>query len=304
LADSLNGSSSDNSQLIRFNFIEIFAGLLILAALLSRSSLDPTPFNLLWPYSGIKNVLSLPGALTAGLLFDLFGWSSLFIPLFLLFLKTKVPGKKRSLVLLNPVYFLLLVSLIALCFPASNHLLGVSTGFWGITAHSTLISFPGRPISLLLIALYLIRQTIDYRVNLQIFEILKLVLGILLWYIRRFLGATASGLNQLNRSCTDFWSSSLKPRLLQRNRKAIQAMTRLKQRIGQQLSRTWFVDKTKSVFIDSTKIIKARIDAVVPSGDKYGVDQTKVAADEYEILQNALKEFEREYYPNFMAKPR
>lgn len=56
------------------------AGLMLLTALLSARSGDPSLFNLLYPPDGVRNLAGYPGALVGGSLIDLFGVGSLLLP--------------------------------------------------------------------------------------------------------------------------------------------------------------------------------------------------------------------------------
>ena len=299
---SLDGSSNNPPFGIRSNMIRSIVGLLILLALISRSSLDPTPFNLLWPYDGVKNLLSLPGALLSGLLYDLFGWCALVIPIYLLLLKSKDPVKKIRQSIVNTLYFLLLVGFVALCFPVGNRFLGEITGFWGTVASTALLSFPGRPVSLILISLFLIGNITDYRFNLQVLDITKVIFSGIGWYGQGLLAKFGRVTIQFNRFWIDYWALNVVPCISRRIEWVSLRITKLKGRAFNRLVRIFPMKTFGTLFLNSTQLFKSRMDI---SGADLGKNQFRFQTSDHEtkIFQEALKEFERKYYQSYFAKP-
>ena len=304
MTDSVNESSLNPHFSIRSNLIRTIVGLAILLALVSRNPLDPTPFNLLWPYDGVNNLLSLPGALFAGLLYELFGWCALAIPIYLLFLRSREPSRKTRQYLLNGLYFLLLVDFVALCFPTGNQYLNQITGFWGTVACAGLIPFPGRPIALILISLFLIGNLTEYRFNLQLIEIIRLFFSLMGWHTQRLFTICGSALIQLKQFWADLWRSNVVPFLMRQNSWIIGEICKIQGGFVSRLIKILPVNSFSSLFINSTELFKSRTDSTgfVNIGKNRIDPQT--SAFEYKIFQEALKEFEDKYYQSYLAEPR
>lgn len=300
MIERLNEQYEKSTPFSKSDLIRVFAGLLILTALLSRNPFDPTPFNLLWPLGGIRNLLSLPGALLSGLLFDLFGWTSLFIPAFLLVLRIKSPGKKVRILFLNSIDFLLLVSFVALCFPSGNQYIALFTGFWGVIASDALLSFPGRLISILITLLYLIKQTQEYRINLKIFEISKFLFRFLLWNGQRRMTSLAAGLFQILVGARILWTSKFKPIATKQYQSLAEKLGVYQKRVRDWISRRLLVRSFNHIYLTYSGAIKTKLESL---NDREERDKSNSATEEYEIFQEALREFEREFYPEFMAEP-
>lgn len=129
-------------------------GLLVLLALLTYDGQDPSPLNLLTSGEGISNILGLPGALLAGLLFEFLGYTSFAIPILINF--TSSNGLRFSLNQFFPlmIELLSLASLYALISRVSENELLIHSGIWGAASKQTLIEFPGLVVSLVVLIAY------------------------------------------------------------------------------------------------------------------------------------------------------
>ena len=300
---SLSESTSNPSFRIRSNMIRTIIGLLVLLALISRNSLDPTPFNLLWPHGGVKNLLSLPGALLAGLLYDLFGWCALIIPIYLLLLKSREEARKLRQSSFNLLYFLLLVGFVALCFPPGNRFLSEITGFWGTAASTGLLSFPGRPISLILTSLFLLGNITEYRFNLQVLEISKEIINGAGSYSQRLLAKLGSLIFQFRQFWIGYWASNAAPFLSRLGNLGILGINKLKGKTGSRLAKIFPIGTFESLFSNSTQLFKSRLDTLDAAKLRKNRLRFQTSDHEYKIFQEALKEFERKYYQSYFSKP-
>ncbi|PCI25240.1 MAG: hypothetical protein COB67_10880 [SAR324 cluster bacterium] len=153
----LNSSIENNSLLKLWAPIKVLFGCIIFTTIVTQGWSDPSPENLLYSTEGIQNWLGLPGALVGGGLLMLWGWSAVALPLYWVFLshQRKSPcGITFMVHLLAMMMFNLFVSLL---FPQDHPSLYQATGLFGVMANQTLLEFPGRWLSLAIVAVYLTR---------------------------------------------------------------------------------------------------------------------------------------------------
>jgi hypothetical protein len=155
-------------------------GLLLLAAMMSHNQLDPSPLNLLWPDEGIHNWLGLPGALASGFLVEVFGWCGYLVPLFLLLLGHKKTIRLWQAIFLDIAVIILLTIGIAQVIDASDAYVARITGYLGVISSVQLAHFPGKLITILLAAGFIVRYSKHFLLNLHFILMLQQLGALLL----------------------------------------------------------------------------------------------------------------------------
>lgn len=143
--------------------LKILSGVFLLGVLLDYHPFDPTPFNLLIPMGGIRNVFGLPGALISGLLMDFLGYSAFLIPVYLIFLKHRTENRGISAILPGSIAILTLVTAAVLLLPLKEQSIHGFTGIWGYVSGKTLAEFPGGFVVLPVLVLYQFVFIRDFR---------------------------------------------------------------------------------------------------------------------------------------------
>ena len=142
----------------------------------------------------------------------------------------------------------------------------------------------------------------EYRFNLQVLEITKVILSGVGWYSQSLLAKFGSVAIQFKQFWIDYWTSNAAPYMSRRKDWVFLGITKLKGRAGNRLVKIFPIKTFESLFSNSTQLFKSRLDT---SGANLSENQLRIQTSdhEYKIFQEALKEFERKYYPSYFAKP-
>ncbi len=166
--------------------LKVLLGLFLLIGMVSQGRLDPSPLNLLRPAEGIENWFGLPGALAAGFLRDLFGICGFLAPLSIIFLKHNEKLKSWQAVLLDTALIVLLTIGLAQFSFSPNVQPALSAGLLGAIANVHLHQFPGKLITLLVVAGFSARYIKHYQFNRHFFTMIG-QLGALLTFLAAYL---------------------------------------------------------------------------------------------------------------------
>lgn len=283
--------------------IKSLFGLFILVAITSRSPLDPTPLNLIWPFNGMQNWLGLPGALISGFLFSVFGWSALLIPFFLVLLQHDKQVRGWRAFFLETLTILLLIILFSLLFPDINEQVVKFTGLWGYASHYALSPLPVRLVSILLIAGYLVRYFRKYRLNPLLFNIVSQFVAFIFFLSKNlWLGTVRYG-----RQGWLFFSINWQPKLRSIN---IGVLKKTGRQIGAELRYLAHrINQIKTlrniralIFSDiqaPVNQIKTKNPSLLPKGKDWEIQRLHTQ----EIFREALNEFKRQYYAKVDISP-
>ena len=169
-------------------YVKIILGLILFVAMMSYNQLDPSPLNLLWPDEGIHNWLGLPGALVSGFLIEIFGWCGFLLPLFLTVLSHKKSISRRQAVLLDIAVIMLLTIGLAQLMMSPDARLASLTGILGIVSNIQLEQFPGKLITILLVAGFIVRYSNHFLLNHHFIEMMQHLGAVLLAVLVQFGG--------------------------------------------------------------------------------------------------------------------
>ncbi len=178
-------------------YLKVIVGLILFIAMISHSRLDPSPLNLLRPAEGIGNWLGMPGALVAGCLTDLLGWCGFLLPLSLLVLNHNKILNRRQVVLLDTTVILMFtIGLGQLSLEGNTQM---TTGLVGAVANMYLQEFPGKLITILIAAGFIVRYSKHYQLNLQFFNMIQQLGAISLVFIAYLDGFAQKRVSKLSR---------------------------------------------------------------------------------------------------------
>lgn len=151
-------------------YVKIILGIILLITLFSHDQLDPSPLNLLWPVDDIGNWLGLPGALASGFLTEIFGQCGFLVPVFLLVFNHKDTINKRQAFLLDSAVITLLTIGLSQLAQAPDVQL---TGLLGTISNIHLEQFPGKLITILIVAGFVVRYSRHYTPNLHFIVMMR-----------------------------------------------------------------------------------------------------------------------------------
>ena len=162
------------------NTAKIAFGLCVLVSIASRGDLDPTVFNLVTSDKGVQNWLGLPGALLGGALYDGFGWLSLSLPAYLLFVRNRDSTGIFRILSKNAVNMLLLTSLAGLLTMGGDTQTLRLAGLWGLATNRAMVVAFGRTTALFIVGFLIIVHNYgfwgSYRFDRYVIIILSKVL--------------------------------------------------------------------------------------------------------------------------------
>jgi len=158
--------------------VKVVLGFLLLLAMLSQSSLDPGPLNLLQPADGIGNWFGMPGALAAGFLLELLGAGGFLVPLSLLFLKHDDSLRLQQIILLDITMVVMLSIGLAQLFSVNDGSSIRLSGLLGEMSTIYLQAFPGKLVCLLVVGGLAVEYHSRYRFNPQSIVLVTQLAGI------------------------------------------------------------------------------------------------------------------------------
>ncbi len=280
------------SELSRIGLFKFFFSMVFLLVLVTYDSYDPSPFNLLIPPDGVKNILGIPGALLAGFLIETFGLMACAIPIITLF-----SGRQKesfNIVLLIPeiLEIFALTTLVGLLFLANDVDMIRICGSWGAVSSALLSEFPGKEISAAILILYQLLYFRENRIDLSAFNLLGLLLLILKTISKRTAGLTKQTSSRMVKYGVFNWTSPL-------TTVAVKSYERISGKIKSRL----VLIRSRIGEIDILgRLIEAIESIIYRKGRKDDSDAAEVIADNrstrrhHQALAMAVLEYERTLY--------
>lgn len=164
-------------------YITLGIGLVFLLGLATVDPNDPEIFNLMMPKNGIQNFLGMPGALLGGSLYQLFGWSALQIPFFLLFTKFNKPLPLHNRIVRITFSFLAVNVLIALIIPGQDGASVNWAGLFGNVADQVITSWYFYAITIILLIALLMKTFSQLTINSFFFSLVAFIMITLTTFI-------------------------------------------------------------------------------------------------------------------------
>ncbi len=286
-----------------FDLIKIAFGLVFFVVLVSHDSFDPTPLNLLWPADGVKNWLSLPGALASGLLFDILGLSAFMVPAFLIFLKLKDETAKWRACVRYLLTVFLFNTLFSLLFIEGSHLLNPYVGFWGYLSNIHLMAFPGRWLSLLVILGSLIRFFRFYRIDPLLFMVLLQLSIFVFAFFQNFSSIVITYGRQFWRYVSVVCLASVGPGISNISKAATHKVHNGFLNIGNGFFRIGLVQKLAEYRSMFSQYRRNRLKPNIVQENFEDPARWQAACNVHNILLQGLREYERQTDPQVTASP-
>lgn len=158
----------ESQNLTGKQWLKIAFCLIFILSVMSQGDFDPTPFNLMIPPEGVKNLFGLPGALLGGLLVDFFGKSVVLLPIIFLIIKQSKQSESAFIGLKIILFFLMLNCTLATIFYSYSANIVDNFGFFGLTGYQFFDAYLNSTIGIILLVFLTLMYVI---VNLKDIEL-------------------------------------------------------------------------------------------------------------------------------------